>query len=85
VNHVIDGRAALALVTILSGVSSANEQVVAASCHLVALFASALSKQLHDEKIELKDKLSDVFVLPHSNVDARWKLTDFLNVSRIAP
>ena len=75
VDHVVNGWALTGLL-----VSSTHEKPILVSNHLRATLIGANSEQLNYEEIQLKYKLSDVFVLPHTLVHFRRRLADFLHI-----
>ena len=53
--------------------------------HFRAGLGGADAEELDDEQVELKNELSDVFVLPYALVDILWQFADFNNVSGLIP
>ena len=49
-----------------------NEDELLVPCHLWASGSSALSQELHNEQIELKNELSNVLVLPYALIYSHW-------------
>ena len=74
-DHVINRRAVF---IVLMG--STDKHVVIASSHLFAFLSCTNSKQLDYEQVELKNKLSNMLVLPDGNVHSLGKFADFLDV-----
>ena len=79
-DHVVDGAAVGGAL-----VRGADENEFLVAGHFGTGLGGADAEELHDEKVELEDKLPDVLVLPHALVYIGWQFTDLNDVGRFIP
>ena len=80
VDHVVDCAAIWSAL-----VRGTDEDEFLIAGHFRAGLGGANAEELNDEQVELKNKLSDVFILPYALVDILGQFADFDNVSRLIP